>query len=101
MQRLHLSLVGVIILSLWAPSGLALLEEGTSFEPSHEGVDFPVGWTEYNLGGPFSPQVRMVYPAMFDGEDKDMAGNGPFSWIIFVGDSGGAWTITTCGQRPW
>ena len=88
MQRLHLSLVGVIILSLWAPSGLALLEEGTSFEPSHEGVDFPVGWTEYNLGGPFSPQVRMVYPAMFDGEDKDMAGNGPFSWIIFVGDSG-------------
>ena len=88
MQRFHLSLVGVIILSLWAPSGLALLEEGTSFEPSHEGVDFPVGWTEYNLGGPFSPQVRMVYPAMFDGEDKDMAGNGPFSWIIFVGDSG-------------
>ncbi|MEE3084842.1 MAG: hypothetical protein VX330_05180 [Candidatus Thermoplasmatota archaeon] len=88
MQHLHLSLVGVIILSLWAPAGLALLEEGTSFEPSHEGVDFPVGWTEYNLGGPFSPQVRMVYPAMFDGEDKDMAGNGPFSWIIFVGDSG-------------
>ena len=101
MQRLHLSLVGVIILSLWAPSGLALLEEGTSFEPSHEGVDFPVGWTEYNLGGPFSPQVRMVYPAMFDGEDKDMAGNGPFSGSFSWEIQERAWTTTTCGRRPW
>ena len=90
MQRLHLALVSFVILSLWAPSGLALLEEGTSFEPSHQGADFPIGWTEFNLGGPFSPEVRMVYPAMFDGEDKDMAGNGPFPWLIFVGDSGEA-----------
>ena len=88
MQRLHFALVGIVVLSLWAPSGLALLEEETSFEPSHQGTDFPIGWTEFNLGGPFSPEVRMVYPAMFDGQDKDMAGNGPFSWLIFVGDSG-------------
>tara|TARA_Y100000766_G_scaffold139396_1_gene119845 strand:- start:3455 stop:6142 length:2688 start_codon:yes stop_codon:yes gene_type:complete len=67
---------------------MGLLEEDASFEESHAGVDFPVGWTEFNLGGVFSPQVRMVYPAMFDGEDKDMAGNGPFSWLIFIGDSG-------------
>lgn len=88
MHRPHMAVIGLVVLSLWAPSGLALLEEGTSFEPSHEGADFPVGWTEFNLGGAFSPEVRMVYPAMFAGEGKDMAGNGPFPWLIFVGDSG-------------
>ena len=60
----------------------------TDFEERHDGVDFPVGWTEFRLDGTFSPQVRMVYPAMFAGEDKDMAGNGPFSWLVFIGDSG-------------
>ncbi len=66
----------------------ALLVENQDFEERHDGVDFPVGYTEFRLDGVFSPQVRMVYPAMFDGEDKDMAGNGPFSWTVFVGDSG-------------
>ena len=77
-----------LVLLFLAPSAMGVLEETTTFEESHEGVDFPVGWTEFNLGGFFSPEVRMVYPAMFDGEDKDMAGNGPFSWLVFVGDSG-------------
>ena len=62
--------------------------EDRSFQPSHEGADFPVGWTEFNLGGPFSPEVRMNYPAMANGEDKEMAGNGPFPWVLFIGDSG-------------
>ncbi len=88
MRHLHAFLVCLAVLSLSAPSAMGLLEEDASFEESHAGVDFPVGWTEFNLGGVFSPQVRMVYPAMFDGEDKDMAGNGPFSWLIFIGDSG-------------
>ena len=88
MRHLHAFLVCLAVLSLSAPSAMGLLEEEASFEESHAGVDFPVGWTEFNLGGVFSPQVRMVYPAMFDGEDKDMAGNGPFSWLIFIGDSG-------------
>ena len=88
MLRLRTLLTCVVVLSLASPSVLALLEEGTSFEASHEGVDFPVGWTEFRLGGPFSPEVRMVYPAMFEGEDKEMAGNGPFSWLVFIGDSG-------------
>ena len=88
MRHLHAFLVCLAVLSLSAPSAIGLLEEDASFEESHAGVDFPVGWTEFNLGGVFSPQVRMVYPAMFDGEDKDMAGNGPFSWLIFIGDSG-------------
>ena len=68
MHRPDMAVIGLVVLSLWAPSGLALLEEGTSFEPSHEGAVFPVGWTEFNLGGAFSPEVRMVYPAMFAGE---------------------------------
>ncbi len=88
MLRLRTMLTCVVILSLSSPSVLALLEENTSFEDRHVGADFPVGWTEFRLDGPFSPQVRMVYPAMFDGEDKDMAGNGPFSWLVFIGDSG-------------
>ena len=88
MRHLHAFLVCLAVLSLSAPSAIGLLEEDAFFEESHSGADFPVGWTEFNLGGPFSPQVRMVYPAMFDGEDKDMAGNGPFSWLVFIGDSG-------------
>ena len=73
MRHLHAFLVCLAVLSLSAPSAIGLLEEDAFFEESHSGADFPVGWTEFNLGGPFSPQVRMVYPAMFDGEDKDMA----------------------------
>ena len=88
MLRLRTMLTCVVVLSLASPSVMALLEESTSFEDRHVGADFPVGWTEFRLDGPFSPQVRMVYPAMFNGEDKDMAGNGPFSWLVFIGDSG-------------
>ena len=83
-ERLVLFLCSLLLL----PNAMALMEEDPDFQPTHDGVDFPVGWTDFNLGGPFSPQVRMVYPAMFDGEDKDMAGNGPFSWLVFIGDSG-------------
>ena len=88
MLRLRTLLTCAVVLTLASPSAMALLEEDTGFEESHAGVDFPVGWTEFRMDGPFSPQVRMVYPAMFDGEDKDMAGNGPFSWLVFVGDEG-------------
>ena len=88
LSRLRSLFVCVVVLSFASPSVLALLEEGTDFEERHDGVDFPVGWTDFRLDGTFSPQVRMVYPAMFAGEDKDMAGNGPFSWLVFIGDSG-------------
>ena len=80
----------LLVMLLLAPLGSSMQQENTDFQPRHEGVDFPVGWTEFNLNGPFSPQVRMVYPAMFDGEDKDMAGNGPFPWAVLIGDSGEA-----------
>ena len=88
MNGLRSLLVCLVVLSFTSPSVLALLEEDTEFEERHDGVDFPVGWTEFRLDGTFSPQVRMVYPAMFAGENKDMAGNGPFSWLVFIGDSG-------------
>ncbi len=81
-----LGLVMLLLLPLASANG----DENTDFQPIHEGVDFPVGWTEFNLNGPFSPQVRMVYPAMLAGEDQEMAGNGPFPWTILIGDSGEA-----------
>jgi hypothetical protein len=81
--------VGIVLAMLmFAAPCSALLTENPNFEERHDGVDFPVGWTEFRLGGVFSPEVRMVYPAMNDGEDKDMAGNGPFPWTVFIGDSG-------------
>tara|TARA_X000001036_G_scaffold175775_1_gene166363 strand:+ start:27418 stop:30195 length:2778 start_codon:yes stop_codon:yes gene_type:complete len=81
--------LGVLLsLLLFASPCSALLVENQDFEDRHDGVDFPVGFTEFRLDGVFSPEVRMVYPAMFDGEDKEMAGNGPFSWTVFIGDSG-------------
>lgn len=80
----------LLVILLLAPVVSSADQENTDFQPRHEGVDFPVGWTEFNLNGPFSPEVRMVYPAMTEGEDKDMAGNGPFPWAILIGDSGEA-----------
>ena len=77
-----------LVLLLFIAPLVTATEENTDFQPPHEGVDFPVGWTEFNLNGPFSPEVRMVYPAMVNGEDKDMAGNGPFPWLVLLGDSG-------------
>ena len=80
----------MLALLMLIPSVLAEPAENTDFQPTHEGVDFPVGWTEFNLDGPFSPQVRMTYPAMQAGEDEEMAGNGPFPWVLMIGDSGEA-----------
>ena len=79
-----------LVTLLLVPAVAGNVEENRDFQPIHEGVDFPVGWTEFQLNGPFSPQVRMVYPAMVAGEDQEMAGNGPFPWTILIGDSGEA-----------
>lgn len=88
--RVHRWLVFSVLSLLLMPIGLSQTVEDRGFQPSHEGPDFPVGWTEFNLGGPFSPEVRMKYPAMAEGEDEEMAGNGPFPWVLFIGDSGEA-----------
>ena len=82
----------LMVLSLCVPFAPSAAED-TDFIPRHTGVDYPVGWTDIDTN-PFNPafnvQLRLVYPAMEDGEDAEMAGNGPFPWIAFFGDNGEA-----------
>ena len=59
--------------------------EDQNFQPVHTGVDFPVAWDDNTVSSEIS--VRMVYPAMNAGESKEMAGNGPFPWVVFFGDA--------------
>ena len=59
------------------------VEEDQNFQPAHTATDFPVSWGEFTLTG---DSIRIIYPAMNDGESKDMAGNGPFTWVVFFGD---------------
>ena len=69
----------------------SLLPEDDNFEPKHEGIDFPIGWSDINIGfGPNSQGFEIIYPAMNGGEDDEMAGNGPFPWILFFGSDGEA-----------
>ena len=64
-------------------------DEALPFVPKHEGVDFPVGWvTGHQSEGDAHTQMQVVYPAMADGEGENMAGNGPFTWVQFIGDDG-------------
>ena len=64
-------------------------DEALPFIPKHEGVDFPVGWvTGVQVEGAAQTQMQVIYPAMADGEDENMAGNGPFTWVQFIGDDG-------------
>lgn len=89
-MRLGSLMVVFLVGSLFVVSlpASAVLPEGTSFGDPHTGPDFPVGWEEFRLDGPFSQEVRMIYPAMEAGEGAEMAGNGPFPWVLFIGDSG-------------
>ena len=84
-------LVLILTLSLASPVVSALDKESTHYEQSHQGADFPVGWNDYSSGGPF-PQWhydwRMAYPAMNGGEGDEMAGNGPFPYVVFFGSDG-------------
>ena len=55
-------------------------QESQNFKTKHTGVDFPVGYADLEAGG---SSVRIVYPAMQNGEDQAMAGNGPFPYTVF------------------
>ena len=83
----HMRVFGVcLILLLTTTSNIVSgqqVEEDQNFQPVHTAMDFPVGWDDFSLSG---DSVRMLYPAMNQGEAKDMAGNGPFPWIVFFGD---------------
>ena len=88
LRRRALGLTVLMLLALVVP--LAGAQEDTNFTPRHSGVDYPVGWTDIDTN-PFSPAsvyFRIVYPAMEDGEDAQIAGNGPFPWVAFFGDDG-------------
>jgi hypothetical protein len=79
----------MIISTLLPVVAASLLQEDDDFQPIHQGIDYPVGWSEINIGfGPNSQSFEMIYPAMSGGSDDEMAGNGPFPWVLFFGSSG-------------
>lgn len=90
--REHLSCILVVFfLALPCSSFLASAEhpaEDQNFVEPHTASDFPVGWSDQVFGTFPSVEYRILYPAMNSGEDKEMAGNGPFPHIQFFIDSG-------------
>ena len=54
----------------------------------HDGPDFPVGWTDLPVDGAPGLTLRLHYPAMEEGENATMAGNGPFTTVLFLPDDG-------------
>ena len=80
------SLVLILFVSV-AFSGFANAhpEENQNFKNQHIGVDFPVGWGDYESG---DVEFRVLYPAMEDGQGEAIAGNGPFPFTVFFGDDG-------------
>ena len=84
-----LLVVGFMLTVLAQPSLAIHPQEDQEFSEVHEGPDFPVGWVTGHIGeGSEQTHMQVVYPAMADGEGEDMAGNGPFPWIQFIGDEG-------------
>ena len=76
-----------LILLCTIPSTTAVPEEDTNFQPSHSGVDFPVGYIDFDQqAGAFQQDHRLVYPALSSGQDAEMAGNGPFPWVLLLID---------------
>ena len=74
---------------LFSASGIGLTSahpaESQNFKTQHTGVDFPVGYADLDAEG---NSVRVVYPAMENGEGQPMAGNGPFPYTVFFVDEG-------------
>ncbi|MEC7254207.1 MAG: hypothetical protein VXY42_03025 [Candidatus Thermoplasmatota archaeon] len=86
MRERALALVCLMLLSLLSTSA-AIPDEDQNFQPSHNGTDFPVGFVDFaQQGGAFESEHRLVYPAMDSGEGEEMAGNGPFPWVLLLID---------------
>ena len=86
MRSKSLILVAILVASLLSvPPSSAHPEESKEFKNQHTGIDFPVGFADLSADG---KSVRVVYPAMYEGEDEPMAGNGPFPFTVFFGDEG-------------
>ena len=87
MSARSLVMCGLLVLATF--SGVeAFPEEDSNFQPPHSGPDFPVGWIDFstNQQGPPGQDDRLVYPAMNSGEDSEVAGNGPFPWMVLIVD---------------
>ncbi|MEC7273158.1 MAG: hypothetical protein VXV85_05890 [Candidatus Thermoplasmatota archaeon] len=86
MRERALALICLLLLSTIS-STAAVPEEDQNFQPSHTGVDFPVGYVDFaQQGGTFEVEHRLVYPALNSGEGQEMAGNGPFPWVLLLID---------------
>ena len=86
MRERALALICLLLLSTVSNSAAAP-EEDQNFQPSHTGVDFPVGYVDFaQQGGAFEEEHRLVYPALNSGEGQEMAGNGPFPWVLLLID---------------
>ena len=82
-------LLGFFLPSLSVFASAQHPDEDQNFTSNHTGIDFPVGWSDLELGvAEDQIELRLVYPAMSSGEGKDMAGNGPFPYVQFFVDSG-------------
>lgn len=79
--------VGLMLTVLVQPSLAVHPQEDQEFSEVIQGPDLPVGWITGHVDEG-SAHMQVVYPAMADGEGEDMAGNGPFPWIQFIGDDG-------------
>ena len=79
--------VGLMLTVLVQPSLAVHPQENQEFSEVIQGPDLPVGWITGHVDEG-SAHMQVVYPAMADGEGEDMAGNGPFPWIQFIGDDG-------------
>ena len=87
MSARSLVLCGLLVLATF--SGVqAFPEEDSNFQPPHSGPDFPVGYIDFSVNqqGPPGQDHRLVYPAMVAGEDSEVAGNGPFPWMVLIVD---------------
>lgn len=78
----------VAALILLLPVANALPDPVTYDATPHDGADYPAGWCDVDLPGPASSPFRLHYPAMEEGEDATMAGNGPFTIALFLPDDG-------------
>ena len=87
MSARSLVLCGLLVLATF--SGVqAFPEEDSNFQSPHSGPDFPVGYIDFSVNqqGPPGQDHRLVYPAMVAGEDSEVAGNGPFPWMVLIVD---------------
>ena len=92
MQAASIRCLAVVTLFLLVPFNSVVAEhpnETVPFTSKHDGIDFPVGWITGHQGeGEAHTRMQVLYPAMEDGLEANMAGNGPFTWVQFIGDDG-------------